>query len=118
MPDEVTEIDLRDKVAAQSQSIGDYLELASLLYRTRRLEEAVATLRHGLAAPFQPIDRASLLVTLGWYLNTMTSEVTEPRILSEQEIAIIEGIETTEAQFVRAKAGSLMASCASREDLL
>ena len=117
MPNHVTEIDLRDRVAAQSQSVGDYMELASLLYRTQRFEEAVATLRHGLAGPLQPIDRAALLVTLGWYLTTMTHEVTEPRILAEQAITLIEGIETTEALFVRAKARSLMASCASRGDL-
>jgi tetratricopeptide (TPR) repeat protein len=112
----VKEEELRAMLAARPERVEGYLELASLLCGSGRLHEPVQTLRAGLAAPMTGIARATLLTSLGWYINVTTYDVDEPLVLAERAIAATEGLATDDALLARAMATSLIASCVSRTD--
>jgi tetratricopeptide (TPR) repeat protein len=113
----VREEELRTMVAARPERVEGYTELASLLYESGRFQEAVETLKAGLAVPLTGVARATLLTALGWYVNTITHDVDEPLVLGELALAATEGLATDDAPLARAYATSLIASCVSRTDL-
>jgi tetratricopeptide (TPR) repeat protein len=112
----ITEEELRALVAAHPERVDGYLELASLLCESGRRPESVQALRAGLQAPLTGVARATLLTSLGWYINATTHDVDEPLALAEQALAATEGMATDDALLARAKATSLTASCVSRTD--
>jgi tetratricopeptide (TPR) repeat protein len=112
----LTETDLRREISAHSEKPDGYMELANFLFENRRFEEAVATLRQGLTAPLGDVDRAIVLITLGWYINSITWDRDEPQALGEQALALTQGDEAPATLFVRAKAQALISDCAWRAE--
>ena len=119
MPSVIATMDehqLRANINSAHPIVYDYLELASILFETRRFEESVAILRQGLNSQYEPVPRATLLTTLGWYVNGVTRDRVEPRTLAEQAVAITANLESCDAVIARAKANTLLAECAWIDD--
>jgi hypothetical protein len=87
------------------------LELARLLCDSGRCHhEAVQMLRTGLAAPITGVARATLLTSLGWYINMTTWDVDEPLVLAQRALAATDGLGTNDALLAKAMATSLIAA--------
>ncbi len=103
-----TETDIRRQIAAGPDKPDTYLELASFLFRRQRFEESIATLRQGLAVVSGDVNRASLLISYGWYLFSIAGDVIEPKALGEQALALTQGDDKRETLLARAKAQGLI----------
>src|SRR5579883_3478522 len=110
------EMELRSKVAARSENVYDYKELASMLEETFRFEEAISTLRQGLTVPLQDTARAILLTSLAWHLYSIADETAEPIELARQAAELTEGNELCEARAAYASAKALTAEAILQAD--
>src|SRR5262249_43495876 len=105
--------ELREKIAAGSESARDYLALTAFLFEARRFEECLHHLREASLRPLAPIDKANVLIALGWYLIELSHDAREPLELGQQAASLTNGLPSSEALVAQAEAEALIASCYS-----